>query len=261
MELPTHFRAVVLDCDSTLSTIEGIEELAGARREEVATLTDVAMRGEIPLEQVYGRRLALVRPSRDAVAALGRRYVETLVPDARETVAALRGCGVAVRVISGGLLEPVIVLARALGIDPSHVAAVAVHFDERGDYAGFDERSPLARAGGKRDQLERWRDELPRPLMLVGDGATDLEARDAADAFVAFAGVVERAAVVAAADVVVRARSLAPILALALGDAEPRDLSARATWRRGRALLEADPDARPRTRPSERRSHHVARDV
>ena len=261
MELPTHFRTVVLDCDSTLSTIEGIEELAGERRADVAALTDAAMRGEIRLEQVYGRRLALVRPSRDAVAALGRRYVETLVPDARETVAALRGSGVAVRIVSGGLLEPVVALARALGLEARDVAAVAARFDAEGAYAGFDETSPLARAGGKREQLERWRAELPRPLLLVGDGATDLEARDAADAFVAFAGVVARPAVIAAADIVVRARSLAPILAIALGDAEPHEPSARALWRRGHAFLDADPDARPRAHASAPRSRHVARDV
>ena len=82
----SRYRCVIFDCDSTLSTIEGIEVLAAAHREEVAALTDAAMRGEIPLEQVYGRRLDLVRPTRDAVAALGRRYVETLVPDAAEVV-------------------------------------------------------------------------------------------------------------------------------------------------------------------------------
>lgn len=261
MEPSTRFRTVVLDCDSTLSTIEGIEELAGERRADVAALTDAAMRGEIRLEQVYGRRLALVRPSREAVAALGRRYVETLVPDARETVAALRTSGIVVRIVSGGLLEPVVALARALGLTAGDVAAVAARFDEHGAYAGFDEASPLARAEGKREQVERWRAQLPRPLLLVGDGATDLEARDAADGFVAFAGVVERPAVVAAADIVVRARSLAPVLAIALGGTEPREPSVRALWRRGCELLAADPDARPRAQASAPRSRHVTRDV
>src|SRR5690606_739353 len=88
------FRTVIFDCDSTLSTIEGIEELARDHRAEVEALTEEAMRGAIPLEEVYGRRLALVRPTRDAVLSLGRRYVETMVPDAAETIAALRAEGV-----------------------------------------------------------------------------------------------------------------------------------------------------------------------
>src|SRR5690606_42126833 len=62
------------------------------------------------------RRLALVRPDRGAIAALGARYLETLVPDARETVAVLRAEGIDVRIISGGLLPAVRAVAEALGV-------------------------------------------------------------------------------------------------------------------------------------------------
>ena len=113
MKLPLRFNSVVFDCDSTLSSIEGIEELAREHRAEVEALTDQAMRGTIPLEQVYGRRLELVRPTRSRVQALGQRYIETLVPDAADTVAALMQEGVHVRVISGGLKPAVVVLAAA----------------------------------------------------------------------------------------------------------------------------------------------------
>jgi len=77
--------------------MEGIEELASEHREEVARLTDAAMRGELPLEQVYGRRLDLVRPGRARMEALGRQYVERLVPDAREVARALLDEGIDVR--------------------------------------------------------------------------------------------------------------------------------------------------------------------
>jgi phosphoserine phosphatase len=213
-----HFRSVIFDCDSTLCAIEGIDELAAEHRDEVAALTDAAMRGEVPLEEVYGRRLDLVRPDRARVAALGRRYVDTLAPDARETVARLRAAGIDVRIISGGLLPPVLDVARELGVDERAVAAVGIDFDDDGAYAGFDTDSPLARAGGKRAVIERWtREGMPRPAMLVGDGATDLEARPAVDRFIAYAGVVERAAVVAAADVVIREPSLLRVVDIALG--------------------------------------------
>ena len=229
---------MVFDCDSTLSAVEGIDELAGARRGEVAALTDAAMRGEIPLEAVYGRRLALIEPTRAQLDALGARYVEALVPDARAVVAALRAAGIAVRVMSGGLLPAVVAVAAALGLAPGDVGAVAIDFDDEGRYAGYDATSPLARAGGKRELLAEWRRALPAPVMLVGDGATDLEAAPAADLFVAFAGVADRAAVTAQAPVVVRANSLAPIYTLALGDCPPEAPSARALFDRGRALLD-----------------------
>lgn len=215
------FGTVVFDCDSTLSTIEGIDELAGAHRAEVAALTDAAMRGEIALEAVYGRRLALIRPARAEVDALADRYLATIVEGARETIAALREIGIDVRIISGGLRPAILPLARELGVEPARVAAVDLHFGREGEYLGFDEASPLARAGGKRDVLASWRPAMPSPVMLVGDGATDLEARPAVDAFVAYAGVVARPPVIAAADLTVRSRSLVPIFAIAAGDARP----------------------------------------
>ena len=70
------FAAVIFDVDSTISGIEGVDWLAARRSSdiarEVAGVTDTAMRGEIALEQVYGRRLDLVRPTRSDVDALGR---------------------------------------------------------------------------------------------------------------------------------------------------------------------------------------------
>jgi phosphoserine phosphatase len=195
------------------------------------------MRGEIPLEDVYGKRLELVRPTREQVHALGERYVRTLVTDARETVAALLAEGIEVRVMSGGIRQAVVTLALALGLTERAVAAVDVDFTETGEYAGFDAASPLARSGGKRAVLERWLPELPRPIMLVGDGVTDLEARPPADTFVAFAGVVERPAVIDAADEVVRAPSLAPGLVLALGGVPPRDSVGREVFDLGRSLM------------------------
>jgi len=232
-----NFRTVLFDCDSTLSAIEGIDELAVHCRAEVEQLTDAAMRGRIPLEDVYGRRLELVRPTRAAIEALGKRYVDRLVPDAPETVAALHAAGVDVRIISGGLLPAVLAVAAAVGVPSDRVAAVELRFQPDGSFAGFDAGSPLAASGGKRVAIERW--HVDRPAMLVGDGNTDLEARPAVDLFVAFAGIVERPAVANAADVVVRARSLAPLLPLVLDASELVEPAHRAVYERGAALSAA----------------------
>jgi phosphoserine phosphatase len=231
---------VVFDCDSTLSAIEGIDELAGDHAAEIAALTAAAMRGAVPLEAVYGRRLELVRPSRARLERLAALYEERLVPDARAVIAALQGEGVEVRIISGGLNPAVALFAERLGVRGEAVAAVAVEFDASGEYAGYDTTSPLARSGGKPALLGLWRREAPGPLMLVGDGATDLEAQATVDVFVAYAGVVERPAVTGAAEVVVRSASLAPVLPLALGGAPPRVAAVRPLFDRGLALLEPD---------------------
>jgi phosphoserine phosphatase len=230
--------AVVFDCDSTLTALEGIEVLGAQHRAEIERLTDAAMRGDLPLELVYGHRLELAQPARAALEDLGRAYIHALVPDAREVVAALLDEDIVVRILSGGLLPAVVAVAEALGLAPGAVAAVDIRFDEQDRYAGFDNTSPLARSGGKRDVLQRWRTVLPAPLMLVGDGATDLEARDAVDVFVAYAGVVERPRVVAGADAVVRCSSLAPIFPLALAGTLPRQAAARSHFEKGLAQLD-----------------------
>ena len=232
------FASVVFDCDSTLVTIEGIDELAGDRIDEVRRMTDLAMDGAMPLEEVYGERLALIDPTREAVAAVGRAYLASLVEDAKETVQALLWLGKEVRVVSGGLLPPVLEGARALGLADGAVAAVDIRFDGEGRYLDFDRSSPLARSGGKPDVVSAW--SLPRPSVLVGDGSTDLEARSAVDCFVAFAGVVRREAVCAAADRVLEAPSLAPVLALACSGAD-RERLCGSRWaellERGEKLL------------------------
>jgi phosphoserine phosphatase len=206
------FRTVIFDCDSTLSAIEGIEELAGGHREEIARLTALAMNGAIPLEEVYGRRLELIRPTRAEVERIGAGYIDALVPGAAETVERLHRAGAVVQVLSGGLAPAVRVLARHLGIADARVAAVDIHFHPSGQYAGFDVASPLARAGGKRHWIESAGGHLPRPMLLVGDGATDLEARPTVDAFAAFTGVIARQEVARRADVVIVGPSLTALL-------------------------------------------------
>lgn len=221
------FVSIVFDCDSTLVRIEGIDELAGPRIDEIRQMTDLAMRGELALEEVYGRRLAIIDPTRAEVEALARAYVDTLVPAARETVAALRWLGKDVRVVSGGLRPPVAALARELGIPDSSVAAVDISFDGAGHYLDFERDSPLARSGGKPDVIAAW--SLPRPSLLVGDGATDLEGRSAVDCFAAFMGVAYRESVAAEADLVINSPGLAPVLALAASGAD-RVRLARSQW-------------------------------
>ena len=210
------FRSVIFDCDSTLSAIEGIDELASAHRDEIEALTNAAMRGEVRLEDVYAKRLAIVKPTRAQVDALARRYIDAAVAGARETIGGLHRAGVQVRVLSGGLRPAVAAFARTFGIDGASVHAVDIYFAGDGSYAGFDERSPLARTGGKAIEIASWGDALPRPAMLVGDGTTDLEAKPFVDCFVAFAGVVARESVIASADVAIFEPSLHSILALAL---------------------------------------------
>ena len=187
--------------DSTVSGIEGIDWLAAQRSPEiaaeVAALTRDAMEGRIPLEWVYGRRLSIVKPARSDVEALGDAYVEALAPGAGAAIAELARNGVQVHLISGGIAQAVLRIAAAVGLPERSVHAVTVEFDDAGGYSGYDEQSPLTTQAGKRKLLEQLC--LRRPVLMVGDGMTDIETLRVVDAFAAFTGFCARPAVIAAA--------------------------------------------------------------
>ena len=197
------FASVVLDVDSTLCGVEGIDWLAQRRGPEVAdrirALTERAMNGETPLDAVYGERLALIRPSADDIEALGRVYRQTIAEGAADTVRALLAERVHVALVSGGIRQAIAPLAREIGV-PVH--AVELRWNDRGEYTGFDETSPLVTQTGKRDAVRAL--ALPRPILAVGDGSTDIAMKDAADRFVAFTGFHRRAQVRAQAHAEVR---------------------------------------------------------
>lgn len=194
--------AVVLDVDSTVAGLEGIDWLARHRGDAavaaVAELTAQAMDGRVRLEEVYGRRLAIIRPSRGDVEALARAYLDAVTPDAASVVARMLGAGVRVVLVSGGLRPALLPLATSLGIPPDDVHAIGLHFDESGEYAGFEQDSPLTTQTGKLDIVRSL--ALPAPALMVGDGATDLAARPAVQAFAAYTGFITREAVVREAD-------------------------------------------------------------
>lgn len=202
MSAGPRFASVVLDVDSTLSAIEGIDWLAARRGRDVgarvAELTDRAMRGEIPLDSVYGARLALVLPAWSEIASLADAYEDGTAAGAAAVVGALMEAGVRVVVVSGGVREAIVPFAATLGVRPTDVHAVSLRFAADGSYAGFDDRSPLVTAEGKRLVVESL--ALPAPALGVGDGSTDLAMRPAVAAFAAYTGFVRRDAVVAAAD-------------------------------------------------------------
>jgi phosphoserine phosphatase len=190
---------VFFDVDSTLVTIEGIDALARGNP-EIARLTEAAMNGEIPLEEVYERRLEMIRPDRRRIEALGEEYVAAIVPGAREVVSALTEGGATVHLVTAGIRQAILPLARHLGIPERAVHAVTLRFDERGSYAGF-ERSALTRRGGKELAILDVRARSHGESVFVGDGITDVEAKDAVDLFIGYGGVRQRE----------RVRELAPV--------------------------------------------------
>ncbi len=195
-------KLIFFDCDSTLSSIEGIDELARARGQDVfdnvVSLTNAAMNGEIPLDEVFPRRMEIIRPDRSTCEEVACLYQETITPGSRELVARLRQDGWTIVILSGGfapLIEP---LAGTLGIE--HVEAVPLFLNPDGTYAGYGYDYPTTRAGGKNEIIREWKSALiPQRVVMIGDGASDLETQPDVDLFVGYGGVVSRPKVKAGA--------------------------------------------------------------
>lgn len=205
------YRFVFFDVDSTLVTIEGIDVLAGGNP-EIVRLTDAAMNGEIPLDEVYGRRLEIIRPTRAAVEALGRRYTESLVDGAEETIAALRAAGAHVHLVTAGVAQAIAPLAAKLAIPPRSVHAVSLQFDDDGSYRGYDRSSLLARSGGKELVVHAVLARAKGTSAFIGDGVSDLETKPVVDLFIGFGGVHTRARVKENAEVYISEPTLKAVL-------------------------------------------------
>jgi len=156
------------------------------------------MDGEIPLESVYGERLALIRPTLREIAALSAEYQRTLAPDAPRAISAMRSAGVEVVLISGGIRRAIEPVALELGLARDDLFAVELRWDAAGEYVGFDTLSPLTLHSGKLAIVRSLK--LSAPRLAVGDGATDIEMRGAVDAFAAYTGFAHRESVVQRAD-------------------------------------------------------------
>lgn len=198
-------KLLLLDCDSTLSAIEGIDELARLRGlevfEQVASLTDRAMNGELPIDRTFGARLDLIRPDADACCKIAMRYLEHMAPNVVEAIEDARAAGWLPVVVSGGFVQVIGPLAQRLGID--RIEAVPLEFHPDGGYAGYGTDFPTTRNGGKAELVRSLRAELqPEKIVMVGDGVSDLETIEEVDLFIGFTGFVRRPAVVGRASVV-----------------------------------------------------------
>lgn len=200
------YASVVIDVDSTLCGVEGIDFLAARRGPEmtarIVALTDKAMTGEIPLESIYGHRLTTIRPTRADIAALATEYERTLAPGAADAIGRMRAAGARLALVSGGIREAIAPVARKLGFDAADLHAVSLRFDDAGNYLDFDRSSPLTTQPGKPVLVTALieQGQLLRPVLAVGDGATDAKLAGVANKFLAYTGFARRANVVAVAD-------------------------------------------------------------
>ena len=196
-------KLLLFDCDSTLSAIEGIDELGRLRGPEVfkavEDMTTQAMDGSTPMESIFAKRLDMIKPTLKELESIGQKYIQQVEPTAVDTIKKLKAAGWTVIIVSGGFTQAIRPLAQYLGIE--RVEAVELRFNTDGSYAGYVESCPTAKSKGKNVVVLKLRDEFKAyQMILVGDGASDLEVKGDVDKMIGFGRYTARPKVKAGAD-------------------------------------------------------------
>jgi len=187
-----HFKLAAFDMDSTLISIECIDEIAAlaGKGQEVAAITEAAMRGEITdFKDSLRRRLAILAgvPATVLDRVLAERL--TFNPGARELCAALKAAGLKLVLVSGGFTFFTRYVAAELGMDFVRSNELEI---ENGALTGrvvMQDWGDICDGEQKRLMLLARCEDIgcrPDQAIAVGDGANDLPMMGAAGLSVAY---------------------------------------------------------------------------
>ena len=190
------YRLIAFDMDSTLINMECVDEIAGiaGRKEEVAAITEAAMRGEITdYKQSLRQRVALLRGV--SVAAMQTLYDQRLQlnPGAAELVSACQAAGLKVLLVSGGFTFFAERIRQRLGLDFARSNVLETEPSGIGEV--LTGRMVNQAWGDICDGAEKRRTVLevasllgisPAQTIAVGDGANDLPMMGVAGLSVAY---------------------------------------------------------------------------
>lgn len=169
--------------------------------EEVAAWTSKAMNGGVKFEDALAARLKIIQPSKSDIESCLTEHPLQLTPGIDRLIQALHDRGTDVYLVSGGfrlMIEPI---AQILNVTRERIFANTLLFNEEdGSYAGFDPKEPTSADQGKPKALQRIKEQGQyETMVMVGDGATDAQAKPPANSFIGFGGVVIRESVKAKA--------------------------------------------------------------
>jgi D-3-phosphoglycerate dehydrogenase / 2-oxoglutarate reductase len=200
----------IIDFDSTFTKVEALDELCeislkdDPRKdqilEEIISITNKGMAGEISLRQSLEDRIRLIKAHEKHIPVLIETLSKKITKSFVRNKSFFQENHDHVYIVSNGFKEFISPVVEQYGIDPSHVLANTFTYDESGNIIGFDKKNALSENQGKAKKIGEL--GLEGEVLVIGDGHTDYEIKSAGKAsqFFAFTENVERANVMANAD-------------------------------------------------------------
>ena len=178
---------LVADMDSTMITVECIDELAdyAGLKPRIAAITEAAMRGELDFEAALDARVALLKGLDAGVIDACLRERVRLMPGAQTLVRTMRGWGARAVLVSGGFTRFAEPVAQDIGFDEAIANVLEI---DGGVLTGAVAR-PIVGAATKKATLLDRRAALglaDAATLAVGDGANDLAMIEVAGLGVAY---------------------------------------------------------------------------
>ncbi len=204
----------IIDFDSTIVTVEGLDELANTALEhspdkekiakQIADITNQGMEGKIDFSTALEKRCALFKPTKKDIEKTVAVLKENLTPSFKRNKDFFKKYHKQIYIISGGFKECIWPVVKDFGITEDHIFANNFIYDAKGIITGFDKNNFLAQENGKVKAVEALKHT--GEICVIGDGITDYQIKEQgkANIFFAFTENVYRKGVAAKADKIIR---------------------------------------------------------
>lgn len=178
---------VIFDCDGTLSSIEGIVELAkyNGLEDHIKSLTEVAMSSGGLSQEVFNKRLELIKPTAQQLSQLALGYYQKRTQNIEYLIKKLHKKGIKVYIFSAGITAAVLPFGGRIGVPEQQIYAVDLKFNATGNYLSYDRKNVLIDNSGKVKLIKKIFTKEQR-IIFIGDGANDLIVKPYVKKFIGF---------------------------------------------------------------------------
>jgi phosphoserine phosphatase len=173
---------------------------------------------------LYTKRLDLVKPHLEQVLAQGKEYFAHAVPDVEQVIRIFQRLQKQIYIVSAGLQPAVSAFGELLGVPRENIFAVAVEFDESGEFKKYDKTSPLVSQDGKRIILSAIKNSHA-DTVYIGDGLNDYAVYNLVNRFVGYGGIFYHEKLAEKCQYYIKTPSMAALLPLSLTASEANELN------------------------------------